>query len=166
MPDEPMSSLFAPPYIPGDPQAAQALAAWNLQNRPVRGGDVEGLRMPNEYEAPQQQIMPMGSNKYGEGRIPPRQNYRESRGQVSPDVLRAAAMGTPFNVEQRRAAIAQRVAQNQQRQAEEAQRQQMLMQFAQGGGYGNPYAAGMQFGQGMGTQMAGAGMPMLPPPRY
>ena len=161
MADEPMSSLFerynpqgamgglfAPAYIPGYAPSEAAVMAWQQQQRPVTANMIDELRMPEAYRNPPgtppegspQAMMMGGGNVYGEGRIPlglnSRLRFGDVRGRISPDVLRAAAMGGPFNVAQRRAEIEARIAQNERDEA----------------AYREAYAAmigGMGQGQGM-----------------
>jgi len=110
-----LGGLFAPAYIKGYAPSEQAVAAWTQQNQGINRAMVDELRMPNEWRPPQK---PKGyGDVYGAGRIPDQLRYGDDRGQVDPLALMASAQGGNYDVEARRAAIAQRVMENEQAQA-------------------------------------------------
>jgi len=110
-----LGGLFAPAYIKGYAPSEQAVAAWTQQNQGINRAMVDELRMPNEWRPPQK---PKGfSDVYGSGRIPDNIQTGDERGQVDPLALTASAQGGPYDIEARRAAIAQRVMENEQAQA-------------------------------------------------
>lgn len=116
------SGLFAPAYIAGYQPSQAAVAAWNAQNHAVTPALVDQLRMPQAWQAPNDLAggAPGGSKMaggligglYGAGRIPQSQTFGDTQGQVDPLALRALAQGGPYDIAARRAAIADRVAQN------------------------------------------------------
>jgi hypothetical protein len=109
-----LGGLFAPAYVPGFAPSEAAVTAWQAERRPVTSDMIDELRMPDPYQYPSA-AMSMGGagNVYGEGRIPANVGFSsERRGQVDPVMLRRAAMGGRYDVQARRNAIAQRVAEN------------------------------------------------------
>jgi hypothetical protein len=106
------NGLFAPAYIPGFQPSEDAVAAYNAANHAVTPDLVNQLRMPALWQPPSQNLPAMGGGPYGEGRIPQSQTLGDPLGQVDPAALTAMSQGGPYDVDARRAAIAQRLAQN------------------------------------------------------
>lgn len=106
-----MGGLFAPAYIKGYAPSEQAVAAWQAQHRPVTAGMIDQLRMPDLWQ-PNSGARTLADGVYGSG-VPVNQNYAQNpKGSVDVDALRAASMGSPYDIEARRAAIAARIAEN------------------------------------------------------
>jgi hypothetical protein len=108
------SGLFAPAYVAGFQPSEDAVAAWTAQNHTVTPGMIDQLRMPNAWQAPSTAVAGSGfaGGVYGAGRIPQSQTLGDPQGLVDPLALRALAQGGNYDVGARRAAIAQRLADN------------------------------------------------------
>ena len=116
---------FAPAHIAGDPRSQAAVAAWQAPRgmNALKGVDLQSLQMPDMWQAPQadpntgmrQSAIP-GSMTFGVGA-------------TDQSALRAMAQNTPYDVDARRNAIAERVAQN--TAAQEAYNKQVAAQPAQ-----------------------------------
>jgi hypothetical protein len=104
-----LNGTFAPAYIAGYAPSAKAVKDWQALNRGVTQDIVNQTRMPNLWSNPQNTLG--GNGVYG-GPIQANQSYGDSRGMVDPNALRAMSQGGPYDIDARRSAIAQRIAQN------------------------------------------------------
>jgi hypothetical protein len=96
---EDRSDLFAPPYIPGDPESARAAAEWQARNRNMTYDLVDELRMPRFGDT--RTIAEMNVNPFAVSNA----NDGDPRGDVDPLALVALAQGGPYDIDARRAAI-------------------------------------------------------------
>lgn len=128
-----LQGMFAPAYLKGFQPSSDAVMAWQKINRGVTPDIIEQSRMPALWTDPTKGITAVEGGpptKYGEGRIPDNPQLGDQRGMVDPAALRAAAMGGPYDLAARRNAIAARVLENQnlQAQAESAKAQAAAQQ--------------------------------------
>jgi hypothetical protein len=119
-----LNGLFAPAYVKGYAPAEQAVADWNALNHGMNAQRLEQTRMPGEWINPDElqaagpsfgkgtKMSPQGYDQYGSGRIPNRMSLLDKGGIVDPEALRVMAQGGQYDMEGRRAAIAQRLAAN------------------------------------------------------
>jgi hypothetical protein len=96
---EDRSDLFAPPYIPGDPESARANREWNARNHSMTYDLVDELRMPREGD--KRTLAEMNANPFAVSNA----NDGDPRGDVDPLALVALAQGGPYDIAARRAAI-------------------------------------------------------------
>jgi hypothetical protein len=108
------NGLFAPAALAGFQPSDDALAAWNAQHHAVDMATAQQLRMPDAWQPPStaKAGSGFGGGVYGAGRIPASQTLGDPLGMVDPAALQAAAQGGSYDVGARRAAIAQRLADN------------------------------------------------------
>lgn len=101
--------MFAPAYIKGFAPSEQAVADWRGTNRGITSATVDQLRMPQEFDKYSLGPTPQGRptfDVYGSGAIPQHLRFGDQRGIVDTNALRAASMGTPYDIGARRDAIA------------------------------------------------------------
>jgi hypothetical protein len=103
------SDLFAPAYIHGYKPSTDAVSAWMAANRGMTRADVDATRIAQPWTDPSKTLG--GDGVYG-GPIQANQVYGDSRGMVDPEALKVWSQGGHYDMNARRNAIAQRLADN------------------------------------------------------
>jgi hypothetical protein len=123
-PEGAMNGLFAPAYVHGYAPSQKAVADWQAQHHAVTPAMLEETRMPGEWHNPEDlqaagpsygkgmKVSSQGYDQYGSGRIPNYLDLIGGKGTVDPDALRIMAQGGRYDIDARRAAIAQRLSSN------------------------------------------------------